>query len=64
VRTTGEACAPFFGGIPAVTAYFGDEETDHQGTAHKRVKIVGDGLISAGGSFFGYQATFNAGVKW
>jgi hypothetical protein len=64
VRTTGEACAPFLGGTPAVNAYFGDEETEYQGTAHKRVKIVGDGLISAGGSFLGYLATFNASVKW
>jgi hypothetical protein len=64
VRTTGEACAPFFGGIPAVNAYFGDDETEYQGTAHKNVKIVGDGMISAGGGFFGYLATFNASVKW
>jgi hypothetical protein len=64
VRTTGEACAPFFGGIPAVNAYFGDDETEYQGTAHKKVKIEGDGLISAGGSFLGYQATINASVKW
>ena len=64
VRTTGEACAPFFGGIPAVNAYFGGDQTEYQGSAHKKAKIVGDGLISAGGGFFGYQATFNASVKW
>ena len=64
VRTTDEACAPFFGGTPAVNAYFGDDETEYQGTAHKKVKIEGDGLVSAGGGFFGYQATFNASVKW
>ena len=64
VRTSGEACAPFLGGTPAVNAYFGDDQTEYEGTAHKKVKIVGDGLISAGGGFFGYQATFGASVKW
>ena len=64
VRTTGEACAPFLGGIPAVNAYFGTEETEYQGTAHKKVKIGGAGLISAGGSFIGYQAALAASVKW
>lgn len=64
VHTSGEACAPFLGGTPAVNAYFGDDQTEYEGTAHKKVKIVGDGLISAGGSFFGYQATFGASVKW
>ena len=64
VGTTGEACAPFSGGTPAVNAYFGNDEAEYRGTEHKNVKIVGDGLISAGGGFFGYQATFNASVKW
>ena len=64
VHTSGEACAPFLGGTPAVNAYFGDNETEYEGTAHKKVKIVGDGLITAGGSLFGYQATFGATVKW
>jgi hypothetical protein len=64
VRTSGEACAPFLGGTPAVNAYFGNDQTEYEGTAHRKAKIVGDGLISAGGSFFGYQATFSTSVRW
>ena len=64
VHTTGTAEAPFGGGTPSVVAYFDTGDTTYVGTAHRRARIVGDGLISAGGSWFGYQATFTTTVAW
>ena len=64
VTTTGEACAPFGGGTPAVNAYFGTRQVTYDGSAHKKVRVLGDGLIAAGGSWLGYQANLSATVAW
>lgn len=64
VHTTGTAEAPFAGGTPSVFASFGRKDLSYGGTAHAKAKVVGDGFISAGGGFLGYQASFSASIAW
>jgi hypothetical protein len=66
VHTTGDICAhPFSASTLTLTAYYGDGDLAYAGTAHKKAKVVGDGLISASnGTFFGWGASFSGQVRW
>jgi hypothetical protein len=64
VHAKGSAEAPAAGGTPSVFASFRKKDLTYDGTAHKKAKLVGNGFISAGGSFLGYQASFSATVSW
>lgn len=62
---SGEACTSFYGDATTVNAYFSKKELAYEGTAHKKAKVVGDGLLAASvSSWFGGQASFSAAVKW
>ncbi len=60
----GEACVHSFGGTLSLNAHFGKRQLSYEGTEHSKVKLVGDGMLSAGQSFTGAQASFNATVRW
>lgn len=60
----GEACVHPFGGTLSLNAYFGKRQLSYEGTEHSKVKLVGDGMLSAGQAFTGAQASFNATVRW
>ncbi|HSK27558.1 MAG TPA: hypothetical protein VK894_11680 [Jiangellales bacterium] len=62
---SGEACTSFYGDATTVNAYFGKKDLDYVGTASKKAKVVGDGLLAASVvPWFGGQASFSAEVKW
>lgn len=60
----GEACVHQFGGTLSLNAAFRNRHVTYEGTEHGRVRVVGDGLLSAGEQFLGAQASFNASVRW
>lgn len=60
----GEACMHAFGDTTSVNAYFGKRQLSYEGTKHTRVRLVGDGMLSAGQLFTGSQASFNASLRW
>lgn len=65
VRTTGEVCMHQFGDTLILTSYFGKKDVTYSGTAHSKVKVVGDGMISASnGIGFGFVSSFSAAVRW
>jgi hypothetical protein len=64
VVTTGEANIHQFGDVLQVNAYFDKKDVTYEGTEHKRVKVVGDGLIAAAHQFFGGQASFSSTLAW
>jgi hypothetical protein len=64
VNTTGEACAHISDGTLQVNAFFGKENVTYAGTEHKKVKLVGDGLIAAAHHWYGGQASFSGLVRW
>jgi len=64
VTTSGEACAHVVDGSLTVNAPFGRGDVTYAGTAHKRVHVVGDGLIAARTSFLGGQASVGMSVRW
>ncbi len=65
VRTRrGEACVHQFGGTLSLNASFRKRHLTYEGTEHAAVRVVGDGLLSAGQLFTGAQAAFNATVRW
>ena len=64
VTTVGEACAHITNGMLQVNAYFAQDDMTYSGTAHKKVKIRGDGLIAAADQTFGGLANFSAQVRW
>lgn len=64
VATTGEACAHQFSGVLQVNAYFDRMNVSYDGAEHKKVKLVGDGLIAAAHQWYGGQASFSAAFSW
>jgi hypothetical protein len=64
VITTGEASIHQFGDVLQVNAYFDKKEATYEGTEHKKVKVVGDGLIAAGHQWYGGQASLSATFAW
>ncbi len=61
----GEVCTGFYGDNYTVNATVRSRHVDYEGTAHRKVKVVGDGLVSASYvPWFGGQAGFSAMVKW
>ncbi|MGH3505723.1 MAG: hypothetical protein ACRDO2_00810 [Nocardioidaceae bacterium] len=64
VATTGEACAHIVDGTLQINAFFGPEQVTYEGTAHKKAKLVGDGLIAAAHHTFGGQASFSGSFRW
>jgi hypothetical protein len=65
IATTGEACTGFFGGPAVMNAYFTKEHVTYAGTAHRKAKVVGDGLIGANDmGFLGAQASVMTTVAW
>jgi hypothetical protein len=64
VTTSGEACAHVVDASLSVNAYFGRDDVTYSGTAHKKLRVVGDGLIAARTSFLGGQAGLSTSVRW
>jgi hypothetical protein len=64
VDTTGEVCAHVIDASLGLNAYFGRGDVTYSGTAHKKARIVGDGLIAARPSFLGGQASIATSVRW
>ena len=66
VSTTGEVCRHQFSpSTLIVNASFGDGDLTYTGTEHKKVKVVGDGLIAASNSLgFGFGASISVPVRW
>ncbi len=60
----GEACVHPFGSTLSLNAPFRSRHLTYDGTEHRMVKVVGDGLLSAGQLFTGAQASFDATVRW
>ena len=64
-QVAGEICTGFYGDNYTVNAAVRSRQLDYEGTAHRKAKVVGDGLISASYvPWFGGQAGFSATVKW
>ena len=64
VVTTGEACAHVVDASLTVNAYFDRDDVAYSGSAHKKAKVVGDGLIAAKHSWLGGQASLSTSVRW
>jgi len=64
ITTTGEASVHPFGDVLTVNAYFDKKDVTYDGTEHKKVKVVGDGLIAAGHQWYGGQASVSATYAW
>ena len=66
LHVPGEACTTFYGDALRGSADFDNQDVAYEGT-HKKVKVVGEGRISAtvGGIFpDSGQANFSATVRW
>jgi hypothetical protein len=60
-----ELCTSFYGDSMSMSAGVRSRNIDYEGTAHRRARIVGEGLISVGAiTWFGGQASFSATVRW
>lgn len=65
VHTSGDICTQRFDTTLALNAYFAPEDLQYAGTAHKKAKGVGDGIIAASNAtFFGWGASFSGQVRW
>ena len=64
IDTTGDLCSHVVDGSPSVNAYFGDKQTAYTGTAHRRARVVGDGLIASNRSWLGAQGSVGFSVRW
>jgi len=64
ITTTGEASVHPFGDVLTALAYFDKKDVTYEGTEHHKVKVVGDGLISAGQQWYGGQASVSATYAW
>ena len=64
VQTTGEVCAHIVDGSLEINAYFGPRQVHYEGTAHKRARLVGDGLIAGAHRIYGGQASFSGTFRW
>jgi hypothetical protein len=64
IRTTGEASVHQFGDVLQVNAYYGKKDVTYEGTEHKKVKVVGDGLIGAAQQWYGAQASVSGTLSW
>jgi hypothetical protein len=64
VTTVGEACAHVVDASLTVNAYFGRGDVNYAGAAHKKAKIVGDGLIAASYGWLGGRASISTSVRW
>lgn len=61
----GELCTSFAGDALTVNAAFRSKDLAYEGTAHRKAKVVGDGLIAASHiGWLGGQASFSASLKW
>jgi hypothetical protein len=64
-RVRGELCTGFYGDSMSMSAGVRSGNVDYEGTAHRKARVVGEGLISVGVvSWFGGQAAFSATVRW
>jgi hypothetical protein len=63
-RVPGDLCTGFSG--DSITANGGITKADLQyaGTAHRKAKLVGEGLVAVGVQSFGGQASFSASLRW
>jgi hypothetical protein len=65
IGTTGELCGIVGDGSPALTASFGAAQTTYSGTAHKRVRVIGEAAIKSRTGWFGaYGAVEGLSVRW
>lgn len=64
IDTTGELCSHPFSGTPVLNASFGNKQASYSGVAHKRARVVGDGLIAFTNSFLGAQGSVGFSVRW
>jgi hypothetical protein len=61
----GEVCTSFFGDALTGNAAIGRKDLEYDGTAHRKVRVVGDGLLAASViPGLGGQASFSASVRW
>ncbi len=65
VHTRGEVCMHQFSPTLILNASFRNRHATYSGTAHRKVRVVGDGLIAASNSLgYGYGASFSSAVRW
>lgn len=66
VTTSGDLCTSFSGeSARTFNGYFGSKDLTYDGTAHRKVRVAGDGLIAFSDiSWFGGQASFSAALRW
>ncbi len=65
VRTTGDLCMHQFAPVLVLNAAYDGKDLSYSGTAHRKAKGVGDGLIAASNSLgFGFGASFSGSVRW
>lgn len=61
----GELCTGFSADSLTVNAAVRTKDLTYEGTAHRKVKVSGEGLIAASHiGWFGGQASFSAALKW
>jgi hypothetical protein len=63
-RVKGDLCTGFYGDSMTVNATVRTNDLHYTGTAHRKPKVVGDGLVAAGVSSIGGLASFSASVRW
>jgi hypothetical protein len=62
IHTTGELCAHFTDGTPSLFGSFGAKQMSYSGP-HRKAKLVGEGFVSFGHSFFGAQGAVTLSVR-
>lgn len=61
----GELCTSFSGDARSISAAVRSRDLVYAGTAHKRARLVGEGLVSVGViDWLGGNAAFSATVRW
>ena len=64
IDTTGELCSHFISGTPTLNASFRNKHVAYSGTAHRRARVVGDGIIGFTQGFLGAQGSVGLSVRW
>lgn len=64
-QVPGELCTGFYGDSMTANAAIDKKDLEYEGTAHRKAKVVGEGLVSVGViNNFGGQGAFSVAVKW
>ncbi|HEX6148630.1 hypothetical protein [Nocardioides sp.] len=64
ITTRGELCGHPVDGSPTLNAAFRNRHVTYSGTAHRRVKVLREGLIAFNHSFLGAQGSVGMSVRW